>query len=577
MLYVLLLLVNFMSPGQASTETLPAVYIELSHEKVVVDLSEEVSIKCTTNATELEKMGWTALDKLIIERENENGPPKKLASIDHAQAIRGQTDNVVVEGRVEKDLTAWLKMTYQTAEDETEGNMRCLVTGYDNYYEANWLEDFTPYAMINATDVSIEAVMESLKHDKRILKETGQTISDASKWVQTFSKYLNEWNSRTNMYLEHWPNGNYALPKPTTGCPADMPIPWTTKTSQFTLARGKRTENKLPYHFEQSGPNIVKYSFCRHESGGHYSWPEGDYCIHPYTVSSRCPTDFEISDIVFGHLDSASDSIMLKAAIETSLLKSASRGREYLTIRFCCRNDGPAKNPVLLPTQAPFYLYQGQSGVCQEIVGANYSIEELTHNVRAPKSDSSARGAASKHEKDDGIIRLCYYTGTGPHNYEEESKNENFPETTVSPEYLTTSSPSQKIKERKTKKPTIQTTTTEPTIEPTIQEKTSQAPTESTKKVADTKELKTPLPLILSQRHFNDPKKIKVHIPRSLKSQKTKKPKRHQEKKSKTKKYKPRKRRVTKTKRGKHTKKTSDKKITRPPIHHNKEAENLQD
>ena len=81
-------------------------------------------------------------------------------------------------------------------------------------------------------------------------------------------------------------------------------------------------------------------------------------------------------------------------------------------IEFCCRTDGAKNEPILLPTETPFFLLAYGSDKCQMVKWAIASLEWIYYDTE-DFSNNDDRGGAYPYNA--GIkhpqIYYCYYRG----------------------------------------------------------------------------------------------------------------------------------------------------------------------
>ena len=81
-------------------------------------------------------------------------------------------------------------------------------------------------------------------------------------------------------------------------------------------------------------------------------------------------------------------------------------------IRFCCRTNGSKSDPILLPSQTPFFLLAYGSAECQMVKWTVASLEWIFFDTEANRNSDKAGGAypfeaGIKHP----TIYYCYYRG----------------------------------------------------------------------------------------------------------------------------------------------------------------------
>ena len=84
----------------------------------------------------------------------------------------------------------------------------------------------------------------------------------------------------------------------------------------------------------------------------------------------------------------------------------------YTKIDYCCRTDGYATNPIILPTDSPFVLLKSNTHLCQKVEG----MHVISEYFRWDNDDtfgyaSRVSGAVNAEILDDENIKIhyCYY------------------------------------------------------------------------------------------------------------------------------------------------------------------------
>ncbi|KAF8781481.1 G-protein coupled receptor GRL101 like protein [Argiope bruennichi] len=186
-----------------------------------------------------------------------------------------------------------------------------------------------------------------------------------------------------------WPDGQYGLPMPVSGCPTGKGFTWMTgyryHDMQYEIVQDKKVLHWTEGILLKGGlqrktvvggivqRNGVVQHFCiKTRIYSSYRtpkrWPAGEYCIFQY--GNRCPPDFHSGYITWKdtHQSTLSD-IQIEGYLPTG-----NYTLETTRIYFCCRNDGSAENSIQLPNDAPFYLFKfGKS--CQKVEG----MSEMEH------------------------------------------------------------------------------------------------------------------------------------------------------------------------------------------------------
>ena len=81
-------------------------------------------------------------------------------------------------------------------------------------------------------------------------------------------------------------------------------------------------------------------------------------------------------------------------------------------IEFCCRTDGNKDNPILLPSERPFFLLAYESPKCQMVKWVTASPEWIYYDTEEERNADDRGGAFPHHA---GVkhptIYYCYYQG----------------------------------------------------------------------------------------------------------------------------------------------------------------------
>lgn len=182
-----------------------------------------------------------------------------------------------------------------------------------------------------------------------------------------------------------WPEGTYSLAKPTSGCPA----------GDFTWYEGWRlqdTETQTPDNAWSTGNHFAgtlakgQYTleFCtkgeKNPTDFDRSWPKGDYCIFKY---GDCPANFAEGWVKWDDEDS------LNTNDWQGVLPDGVYDEDTIQ-RYCCRSDGMPTEPIVLPTDQPFYMFQGKREVCQKVANMQVSEEWLRFDDEDFKTPSNS-------------------------------------------------------------------------------------------------------------------------------------------------------------------------------------------
>lgn len=150
-----------------------------------------------------------------------------------------------------------------------------------------------------------------------------------------------------------WPAGSYGIPKPASGCPRSDGFVWREGwRSQSTHGRPSNSTKSTEFHLDGIVDDTkVKRSFCIKEDiaddGSRSAWPEGKYCT--YRKRYNCPVGLTSGDVFWDDEDTWN----------TNRYAGTLPDGTYNTdtwIYFCCKTDGDKDNPILLPSESPFFF-----------------------------------------------------------------------------------------------------------------------------------------------------------------------------------------------------------------------------
>ncbi|GIY23057.1 contactin-associated protein like 5-3 [Caerostris extrusa] len=239
-----------------------------------------------------------------------------------------------------------------------------------------------------------------------------------------------------------WPDGQYGLPMPVSGCPVGKGFNWMTghryQEMQYDIVQDSKVLHWTPgmllkgqllcgLHKKTTVGGIMQRSgvtqhFCmKTRIQASYrkprKWPKGEYCILQYGM--RCPEDFKSGYITFKDTRESTFSDIQ----DSGYLPTGNYTLETTRIYYCCRGDASAENMIQLPNDAPFYLLKyGKS--CQKVEGMseteqffhfNEDVHPLQPSSHAEKLDGMPKYRTPHPKFDDsayekGIaLYYCYY------------------------------------------------------------------------------------------------------------------------------------------------------------------------
>ncbi|XP_041480231.1 uncharacterized protein LOC121427751 isoform X1 [Lytechinus variegatus] len=180
-----------------------------------------------------------------------------------------------------------------------------------------------------------------------------------------------------------WPSGKYALPQAAVldqFCPQTNDFTWEDGLL-YQVSKGPNecsSNNHLTNYCNRqaiSNPNgkdmrtyyCVK-SIAEATPNSPWDWMPGVYCI--FKVGNECPSGFQEGTIRWNDKQRGKDP-------DYNALPAGeySPGRPT-EIKYCCREDGTPRTPIILPTDSSFYLIRFHSA-CQEVVDMTVTAEYL--------------------------------------------------------------------------------------------------------------------------------------------------------------------------------------------------------
>ena len=393
-------------------------------EHPVPGFTKDFALRCESNPDATTKPSVRVVSKVRIVKKTSEDEWKVVA----LQAVSGEPDvtdpRLAALGRVIPPVVeaTFLEVRWPEVDDDTLGVYRCDVMGTNAENEADL--DMSAEVELKMGEIPSETLVSLLVQakqdiDTQITQNTEdieglkvQKGSSGPDGLDTDQALLNKYFLPRSTAIA-WPEGEYALLQPNSGCPVDLAF--FGGNSGFVRLHTESTdvnnENNLHplTHLSQpiitrSGSNVFFYlRFCvvtREFSDT--PWPEGSYCIN--AKGNGCPAGFEQG----------------KISLDTEDHQNAdmSGGNVPFTspsdLLFCCRSSqNPTPNPpIVLPTESPFYLYR-LGGSCQQVKDMNV-VEEFMEIATESfiNHDSSAGSVPDSNLNKGGLVRieLCYYS-----------------------------------------------------------------------------------------------------------------------------------------------------------------------
>ncbi|XP_059174019.1 uncharacterized protein LOC131954399 [Physella acuta] len=459
--FSLLLLTSHLSSAAASF------LLTTSSSKVQVGFTKHVTLDCSYWGDGGSSPIQNVTEITIFRINNESlEVVEKFSDAFSTPTPGGHDATRVVTGKIGPLVETFLKIVWPIATGDTPGSYRCDVSG-----DSNPSVEHSPEVSIQEADVTLSDVVAFLTQEstevrefctnlvhttdgniRLKLEEAGQNLTNEITAVEErfglelqqlrenqtaeirqlradlealsggtvsnnstcncdkFQNDLEQLKTRLDYVriLQYWPEGTYGLLMPETGCPLNGGAVWDTGYRKFHTE--STTTNldfvepdshlKTPIKERNETNNFVYLHFCvsSNRSLGP-PWPPGSYCIHSV---GQCPSGSNQ-----GYVYATSEHTH-PASTKSGHLPTMNAGLDYTQTFFCCRSDGPASEPVYLPTARPFYLYR-YKGECQRVEGMSVSSERLVLDTDDVNTDVFQNQFHPDGDINNWEIELCYY------------------------------------------------------------------------------------------------------------------------------------------------------------------------
>lgn len=203
-----------------------------------------------------------------------------------------------------------------------------------------------------------------------------------------------------------WPDGAYALPKATWGCPKGWQSGYTVQDTENALwNKNKKSQGIQSKMAVGVSRDNIRFSYCVKTVKGNnipaIPWPKGTYCIAK-AKNAHCPSGFGKGRI---HWD---DYDFFNKNKRWGVLPDGNYGHDT-TVKYCCRSDANHYTPMVLPTDKPFVLYR-YGGRCQRVRGMRYTQLYIKWDDNNVISRDSCWGVHPDTPcKVDQLLHFCYY------------------------------------------------------------------------------------------------------------------------------------------------------------------------
>ncbi|XP_068715306.1 uncharacterized protein [Montipora foliosa] len=226
-------------------------------------------------------------------------------------------------------------------------------------------------------------------------------------WIWLMSSLV--WSALKSAESLQWPAGKYGIPKPVMGCPRADGFQWMAGwRSQDTNNNLSKNRKSISFHLDGAvDVKKVNRSFCLKTATmtdlNRTTWPPGQYCV--YKKGPDCPAGLK-NGFVYWDDDDLVNGNDNGGNLPDGVYDTNTK------IEFCCQSDGNKNDPVLLPTETPFYLFPYKSPICQMVKWAVLTLEWIYYDTEDFSNDDNRGGAypydaSTKHP----TLYYCYYRG----------------------------------------------------------------------------------------------------------------------------------------------------------------------
>ncbi|GFN96469.1 MACPF domain-containing protein 2 [Plakobranchus ocellatus] len=322
--------------------------------------------------------------------------------------------NVFHVGTIARNINdTVLQISWALASQDTFGTYRCDVIGFDKNQDV--VSESTAAITLPEQPATINDVLDLLLETRKELSELNRDVNHHLDAIDREVSGLKD-EALTQKSVAAWPEGNYALLQPKTGCPVDLTF-LGGDSSYFTVhtesSSGPKNENSYSKAFPLStvtklNTNTILYTLRFCEARRQFNtnrWPGGSYCINKIS-GLPCPSGF--------------DQGYVELDVEDTNTTSDLRGNvvaefgDKAKLEFCCKDTGSAGYRMRLPTHSPFLLYR-KGGTCQKVWGMKASQESMTIDTENSNNGDMVAGSIPDISllNTSGkpiIFSLCYYT-----------------------------------------------------------------------------------------------------------------------------------------------------------------------
>ncbi|KAK3101428.1 hypothetical protein FSP39_003507 [Pinctada imbricata] len=235
------------------------------------------------------------------------------------------------------------------------------------------LPNDTPFILFQSQDGCHP--VEGMEHTQQWFKiKTPGMILGMVPWRQSGAMYYcyyepNSYDTSADVSL--WPSESFTFLSAEQGCPEGfLSGQFTEYSPKFTLSDPFTISSLL-----EPGGTALHHSFCTKGTSSSVpsgtKWMPGQYCV--LAANGYCPEGFERGSVEFED-SGPSDSVI-------GVIPDVNMTATTTTLNFCCREDGFARNPIILPTSEPFTMFPIRAWggrQCQKVLDMTVSDQFYT-------------------------------------------------------------------------------------------------------------------------------------------------------------------------------------------------------
>lgn len=337
-------------------------------------ITTNVSLLCEHDGSTLSQLG--EISRIRIMKQSTSDwqlfAEKKAGNYTNAYA-----QGITATGRINQNINdTFLEVSWGRADEHTFGTYRCDILGLDRNLDI--AKESTPPVRILEEPATINDLLSLLLQTREELSSNNQ---DMNKHLDTMDREIANLKDQalTRDSVADWPEGDYALLQPRSGCPVDLTFLgggasyFVVHTESSSGAKNQNSYTKaMPLStVTRLGPTAQLFTLRFCEAKRDFTskrWPGGSYCIHKVSGKS-CPSGFDEGAINLDVEDTNTTSD-LRGNVVTEFGDKAK-------IEFCCKESGSTRYQMRLPNESPFLLYR-KGGSCQPIYGMRVSEEQMT-------------------------------------------------------------------------------------------------------------------------------------------------------------------------------------------------------